>query len=213
MSLSPCSHWSRTYHQFRWTVYILQVRESQSPGNIEIRWVPGTKPHITQLAWHQFKAWGTTQQTLIASRCFSPRGASPTHFKPLVLCIHCPVFILAEVFSLSSKVMFCFRKTKGTFCLVNASVSWASEQTLFFFWKTSWTLTLSSEIAHLGLLMCWNKPEFWGTKVAFAMRIKSNAKTKSRRRASSQMLSEEQGCIHEAVSKSQICLLKGEGLG
>lgn len=107
MSLPRCSHWTRTHHQFRCTNCLHnKVRESQSTGDTEIRWGASTKPNITQLAWQRFKAFGSTQQTLNSSLLSlfpSPKCHSPTPSQTLVFCIHYPVFILAKIFSLSSK--------------------------------------------------------------------------------------------------------------
>ena len=117
MSLPHYSHWTRTRHQFRCTNCLHnKVRESERTGDIEIMCVTSTKPNITQLAWQRFKAFGSTQQTLNSSLLPlfpSPSYHSPTPSQTLDFCIHYPVCILAKIFNLSSKAIFCFLEKQG----------------------------------------------------------------------------------------------------
>lgn len=125
-----------------------KARESQSTGDSEIRWITSTKPHVTQLAWHRLKAFGSTQQTLNSpcSPCFPLPVVPPSHLKPQTF-----VFTILSLFLLRFLVfhqgfIFVSWKNKGIFCLVDSSVHFASEQNPFSWPLTSCPLTLSSEI-------------------------------------------------------------------
>lgn len=87
-------------------LFTRQREQSQSTGSTEIPWVTRTKPPITKLAWHRFKAFNFAQQTLNSP--FLALPASLPQLPTLVLCTHYPVFILTKVFGLSPKVYFCF---------------------------------------------------------------------------------------------------------
>lgn len=103
----PRSHWARASDQFRCTNCSRDNgRNFKGQATTEITWVTRTKPPITKLAWHKFKAFNFTQQTLNSP--FLALPASLPQLPTLVLCIHYPVFILTEVFGSSPKVYFCF---------------------------------------------------------------------------------------------------------
>lgn len=64
-SFPHCSHWTRRHNQFMYTNCVYDnARASQSTGDVKITWVISTKLHLIQLAWHRFKAFGSTQGTL-----------------------------------------------------------------------------------------------------------------------------------------------------
>lgn len=75
-------------------LFTRQWEESQSTGNTEITWVTRTKPPITKLAWHRFKAFNFAQQTLNSP--FLALPASLPHLPTLVLCIHYPVCLYSD---------------------------------------------------------------------------------------------------------------------
>lgn len=89
-------------------LFMRQCEESQSTGHREITWVTGTKPPITKLAWHRFKAFNFAQQTLNSP--FLELPASLPQLQTLGLCTHYPVFILTKIFffGLSPKAHFPF---------------------------------------------------------------------------------------------------------
>lgn len=87
-----------------------KARESQSTGDSEIRWVTSTEPHVTQLAWHRLKAFGSTQQTLNSpcSSCYPLPIVPPFHLKPQSFVFTILSLFLLRFLVFHSRLYFCF---------------------------------------------------------------------------------------------------------
>lgn len=112
-------------------LFMGQCEESQSTGHREITWVTGTKPPITKLAWHRFKAFNFAQQTLNSP--FLELPASLPQLQTLGLCTHYPVFILTKIFFFlvfHQKPIFLFWNKEGICHPAGTSAHWAREHPL-----------------------------------------------------------------------------------